>query len=538
MISGKKQTIRLFTYAQLIILILFTIVTIFAVYRLSNLGYTLENLANESMPNIAKAASFTNRIQSLSTLTSILTGSTSNPARQLAKQKVDKSIQLVNQSLLGTSDANSYLTRQLATLTQEINELDTLVEQRILQEHMLLKSREKFTYEFSKLFQSINTNIADNKLENKLLDILLLAMQIDQQTRMHALRQIESELAKKLKNAIDGVASSQINTKASLTDIQTHLIGNDGLVTQKIQFLKIVGRTRGRDSFVRNLIANVSSNLDYQNQLTNQSTLQAANKANDSATEYANITVIVGLFSFLLTLGIIYFLYKKIVSRLISLAQQVEMASEHNSTEIHINGNDEISQLAERFSLYLARMKEQESALLNMTLTDPLTAIPNRRAFEAQLKETMAIARRNEWWVSLFLVDIDFFKDYNDHYGHSEGDACLRLVANEIHKIMARNTDFCARFGGEEFVCILPNTNPNGAKLKAEAVRKAIMSLSIPHAKSAIGDTLTVSIGSGSFLFTQHDNWMSDIIFEQTDKALYKAKRNGRNQCDFFAIDE
>lgn len=538
MINGKKQTIRLFTFAQLTILVFFTTVTLFAVYRLNNLGFTLETLAEESVPNIAKAASFTNRIQSLSTLTSILTSSASNPARQLAKQKVDKNIDLVNQSLLGSNDTNSYLTRQLSTLTQEIDELDALVEQRILQEDMLLESREKFSVEFSKLFQSINTNNADNKLENKLLDILLLAMQIDQQTRMHALRQIESELEKKLINTINSIADSQMDVKASLGDIQTHLIGTDGLVIQKIQFLKIVGRTRGRDSFVRNLIANVSSNLDYQNQLTNQSTLLAANQANDSAAEYSKITLSVGIFSFLLTLGIIYFLYKQIVSRLISLAQQVEMASENNSTEIHINGNDEISQLAERFSLYLARMKEQESALLNMTLTDPLTAIPNRRAFEAQLKETMAIARRNEWWVSLFLVDIDFFKDYNDHYGHSEGDACLRLVASEIHKIMARNTDFCARFGGEEFVCILPNTNPNGAKLKAEAVRKAILSLAIPHAKSRIGDTLTVSIGSGSFPFTQHDNWMNDIIFEQTDKALYKAKGNGRNQCDFFAVEE
>lgn len=538
MIKGKKQTIRLFTFAQLTILVLFTTVTLFAVYRLSNLGLILETLADESVPNIAKAASFTNRIQGLSTLTSILTGSTSNPARQLAKQKVDKSIELVNQSMLGTEENVMYLTRQLSTLTQEINELDALVEQRILQKNMLLESREKFSAEFAKLFQNINATIANDNLENKLLDIMLLAMQIDQQTRMHALRQIETELKKKLANTIAVIPITQANIKTSLADIESQLVGTDGLVIKKIQFLKIVGRTRGRDSFVRNLIANVASNLEYQNQLTNQSTVQAANEANDSAVEYANITLLVGIFSVALTLAIIYFLYKRIVSRLISLAQQVEMASEHNSTEIHISGNDEISQLADRFSLYLTRLKEQESALLSMTLTDPLTGIPNRRAFEGQLKDIIATARRNEWWVTLFLVDIDYFKDYNDHYGHSDGDACLRLVANEIHKIMARNTDFCARFGGEEFVCILPNTDANGAKIKAEALRQAILALQIPHAKSSIGENLTVSIGSGSFPFSQHVNWMTDIIFEQTDKALYKAKRNGRNQCDYFSVDE
>jgi diguanylate cyclase (GGDEF)-like protein len=148
----------------------------------------------------------------------------------------------------------------------------------------------------------------------------------------------------------------------------------------------------------------------------------------------------------------------------------------------------------------------------------------------------IAQAQRNHWDLTVLLVDIDFFKPYNDHYGHNDGDACLRLVARQLNSVVLRNTDFCARFGGEEFVCLLPNTGANGAQEKAEALRLSIENMRIPHNKSAVGPVVTVSVGVATFPFIDNSNWTADIIIEQADKALYRAKADGRNRCSFFSL--
>lgn len=531
MIKSKKQTVKLFSIAQLVILLLFVVVTLFAVLRLFDVSKALQSLAGESVPNIVSAASLVNQIQTLSTLTSVLANSQTNPARQLVKQKIEKRIDFITQPNLDSTLKTQYFDQQLSALAVEIYELDSLVEERIGQQEILTTSREGFIRAISLLLLNLDESNDSNDLRNQLLEILLLAMQTEQQTRMHSLRQIENNLHKKTNAVILSAQHSDVSRKDALNDLQSMLVGPDGLVIQKIQFLRIGGRTKGRDYFVQNLINNVSSSLEYQNQLTNQSAINAANVAMESSEEHATIIIFVGIFALLVTLTIIFLLYKRIVSRILSLAKQVEAASELKTAEIYVSGNDEISQLANNFSDYLTRNKAQGLELLNMTLTDPLTGIPNRRAFEKKINETTALARRNNWPLTILLIDIDFFKGYNDHYGHSEGDDCLRLVANKINHIMLRNTDFCARFGGEEFICILPNADINGAKIKAEKLRAAISNLAIAHAKSKISDVVTVSIGSATFAFNQHTSWEQGHIIEQTDKALYEAKAEGRNRC-------
>jgi diguanylate cyclase (GGDEF)-like protein len=538
MIKSKKQTVKLFSIAQLIILLMFIVVTLFAVLRLFDVSKVLQNLARESVPNIASAASLVNQIQMLSTLTSVLASSQTNPARQVVKQKIAERIALIVQPNLDNPLKTEYFDQQLSALIVEIYELDSLVEERISQQEILIKTREGFVQTISLLLRNLDNSSDSDTLRNRLLDILLLAMQSDSQTRMHSLRQIESALVKKTNAVILGAENIEIKPKGALKELQSILVGPDGLLMQKIQLLRISGRTKGRDYFVQNLISNVSSNLEYQNQLTNQSTISAANEAMESSKNHARMTAFVGIFALFVTLTIIYFLYKRIVLRMLSLSRQVEAASELKTAEIFVSGNDEISQLASKFSDYLTRNKAQELELLSMTLTDPLTGIPNRRAFEIKIDETIALARRNNWPLTVLMVDIDFFKGYNDYYGHSEGDNCLRLVASEINQIMLRNTDFCARFGGEEFICILSNADSKGAKIKAEKLRIAILNLAIKHAKSEINDVVTASIGSATFAFSQHNNWESGRIIEQTDKALYEAKAEGRNRIHYVSASQ
>lgn len=130
--------------------------------------------------------------------------------------------------------------------------------------------------------------------------------------------------------------------------------------------------------------------------------------------------------------------------------------------------------------------------------------------------------------ISLIIMDIDYFKLYNDHYGHADGDECLKKVANIISKSMIRSTDLSARYGGEEFACVLPETDFEGAITTAKRILKSIQNMGIPHAQSKIADYVTVSIGVASL--TPQENEKALDLIEMADKALYEAKGNGRNQ--------
>ena len=229
----------------------------------------------------------------------------------------------------------------------------------------------------------------------------------------------------------------------------------------------------------------------------------------------------------------IYLLHTRIVHRLIKLNKQVDRAANPNNyddiDEVSIEGEDEIADLADTFSMYIHKVKEQEGALLSMSLTDSLTGVPNRRAFDEKISTEIASASRQNWPLTLLLIDIDFFKKYNDYYGHAKGDNCLARVAETLNKHMVRRTDLFARFGGEEFVCVLPNTNSAGAKIKAEQLLNAISALQIEHKSNTDVGYVTISIGVATFSYSKHKLWNYDRIIEQTDLALYQAKDAGRN---------
>lgn len=532
----KQQTIRLFSYLQMGIVLLFMLVVIFAIIRITELGKILENIADETIPEITQASTLINQVQNLATLTTILSISETSPAHQLSQQKIQSSIEKINKELLNRSSDSQLLARQFATITIEIDELNYIVHQRIAGQQAFLKVKRTLNERVLRDIKELRASSNNVELEDNLLNIFLLAFRVEQQNRLHEIRQIEISLASIIKLIKSELAK---NTGQSLIDIdaiEALLLGPDGLINQKIKSLRTIGRTQGRGNFVRNLIGDIASNLQYQNYTTNRSSVGKAKEMSVLASQYSKLTIFAAIISILLTLGLIYFLYKRIVSRLISLSLQVQEASKDNNIQVSIKGNDEISTLANTFSTYLNKVKEQEKALLDMTLTDPLTGIPNRRAYEQKLTDTLDLAIRNNWFVTVVLIDVDFFKLYNDHYGHSEGDVCLSLIANKLCRLMSRRSDFCARFGGEEFICILPNTDIEGAKQISEILRVEIEALQIPHEDSAISDVVTISLGAASLALTNKAESSKDALILEADKALYKAKGEGRNCCRFHMI--
>ncbi|HEY0268222.1 MAG TPA: diguanylate cyclase, partial [Methyloradius sp.] len=168
-----------------------------------------------------------------------------------------------------------------------------------------------------------------------------------------------------------------------------------------------------------------------------------------------------------------------------------------------------------------------QKELEELSFKDSLTGAANRRMFDSILEVEWANARRNNQPISLIMFDIDYFKQYNDEYGHIQGDECLKKVTKALSQAATRPRDFFARFGGEEFVLVLPETDAESAKKVAERCRSLIFKEQIPHEKSQVSQILTLSLGVGTIIPTHSDEPITFI--EAVDRRLYQAKQKGRN---------
>ncbi|MCT4626464.1 diguanylate cyclase [Halodesulfovibrio sp.] len=175
------------------------------------------------------------------------------------------------------------------------------------------------------------------------------------------------------------------------------------------------------------------------------------------------------------------------------------------------------------------QLEQTNEQLLQLSITDGLTGLMNRREFDTNFTYEWNRAYRSQSPLSLLLIDIDHFKDFNDTYGHTMGDECLVSVAHSLSNAVKRDVDRAARVGGEEFAIILPDTELEGALVVAERVRKEIESLAIPHSASSTSSFITVSVGVASIIPTHKAGTLT--LFQAADAALYKAKDDGRNAC-------
>jgi len=169
---------------------------------------------------------------------------------------------------------------------------------------------------------------------------------------------------------------------------------------------------------------------------------------------------------------------------------------------------------------------------LHLTIIDQLTGIYNRRYLDGSLKKIIKLLSRTGASLSVLMIDIDYFKKYNDAYGHDAGDECLKKIADALSQCVIREEDFVARYGGEEFTVVLPNTDENGAKLVAERMLEKVRECSIPHEKSNVAGYVTISIGGATNL-VNHLQHGKDYI-KLADEGLYESKENGRNRYTFM----
>ena len=185
-----------------------------------------------------------------------------------------------------------------------------------------------------------------------------------------------------------------------------------------------------------------------------------------------------------------------------------------------------------RYSLLVLTRKLDEAnrELTRLSTADGLTGIANRRRFDETLLKEWRRCAREERPLSLLLIDVDFFKPFNDNYGHQVGDECLKAVARTLAQTLHRPSDLAARYGGEEFGVILPGTDEQGALAVAESLREAVQQLGITHRFSEVAQVVTISIGLAC-MTPQRGNESGFIrLLKEADEALYQAKTGGRNR--------
>jgi sigma-B regulation protein RsbU (phosphoserine phosphatase) len=213
-----------------------------------------------------------------------------------------------------------------------------------------------------------------------------------------------------------------------------------------------------------------------------------------------------------------------------------------NQLAIAIHQSDLFKQLQKELSerkQAQARLTETNKELAAATRmleklvnTDGLTQIANRRCFNQCLEHEWQRLYREQEPISLLLFDVDYFKRYNDYYGHQSGDECLTKIAQAVQQVVYRPADLVARYGGEEFVVILPHTDNQGAIAVAEKIHAAIENLAIPHQASEVSNTVTISLGITTMIPTSELS--ASALIKQADQALYRAKKQGRNQSATF----
>lgn len=177
-----------------------------------------------------------------------------------------------------------------------------------------------------------------------------------------------------------------------------------------------------------------------------------------------------------------------------------------------------------------SELQEKNKLLEKISNTDALTSIANRRHFDATIKQECDRLRRLDYSLSLVMCDIDYFKIYNDLYGHQRGDECLRLIAGALNSVARRSIDCVARYGGEEFALILPGTELNEATQLSEKAREAVENLGIRHDGSKIADITTMSFGVASVTSKHKEPDYISALISKADECLYQAKASGRNK--------
>jgi len=541
----KKSLVNIFIILVATFLLSFLFIVFISYTRHIEYKNVLTNISTLSIPKIIDSSQVYQHATSLVYSTEKLNNSKTQASRRLIYATITKEIKQIKKLSNKLSSENSFLNNNLTVIQNELHQLNLHIENRLNIQKKIESRIEKLNDLHTKILSfyeknhgnNIDNKIAINNWRIHFAEIVNLNYQSLSITRLNHLRQNisrQNSLLSLLTQDTRYINTKPFNIlKTYLVKLKENHLNKEGLLNLRLEQLKTNGRTTGHGNFVNSLI------YDFDNELENiainyaQSVINSSKQSQKKAEEQIRLMILYFIVIFFASLLIMLYINKIIIKRLVKLNQNVQQRIEGEHTKLKDKRNDEISHISYSLNYFAQKVYEQNKQLEKLSLNDALTGISNRRAFDLKLKNEISLIKRNDYSMSLLMIDVDFFKLYNDNYGHQKGDECLQVIAKTIKSIVKRDLDLVARYGGEEFACILSNCNDNIAQQTAHNIVKAIQSLKIVHMQSKCSKYISVSIGLTSV--TKEDNLHPKNIIINADKSLYKAKQNGRNQVVVYS---
>ncbi len=535
-LSAKKvarvSLVKVFSAGLVGILFVFILLSYFTFTRLLSFESTLTDISNKSLPNLIQISQLYSQASKLLESTELLSKSSSDASKRLAEKQLQSNLMNIRNSAKEIF-ANEFLDTQINTISIELNEFSDLIEERLQTKNTIELLRTQ-AYE-------LNLKAIDTERLNSSSWVLTFSQvsvnvsRVLNEKRLQRVRFSFNQLKEQL-NELSAISAEEQNNvaKRQLTEqFKTLLFSENGMESLKIQSLRLEGRTLGRERFVHNLIVDYVTQLGFFTNQTEQSiTSQVASSVSKMKEQTQLIRLIlIGGVVFLIAIVILF--QQRILKRIGVFNQMLLSRSQGFDYQIELDGNDEITDLVETFNEFTQTIEIQKQKLEKLSMSDGLTGIANRRALDIRLEHDIELSVRQRSTVTILLMDIDCFKLYNDNYGHLAGDQCLKDVANVVCDSLQRDTDFVGRYGGEEFVCVLPGTDTQGAAEVAVNIIEKMRHKALPHIYSDVADYVTMSIGIATSKPTEV--LTPETIIKRADTALYVAKNSGKNLYSIYS---
>lgn len=521
----------------LVVIALFVSVGTLLQTKLEQTQSILNDLTSNTLPamiNANQSAIKSNEL--LSALESLMSSNTP-VERRIADVEVQKKLKETQEQANKVSYSQNEF-RLLNTIQEEMIDLNFFIDTKLDLADQITKKQNELSRLKSNADYAFQVNIGQTDLDKKqktawkiaYLEVITLAYTIEDTHRLNDLQELQRLIEQQLSNIelITEKLPPSLNKRLAPLNaaIRDLLSGEQGLLSSQERYIRISGRTRGRENFIQNLIS------DY-NKVANQFSLNENQKLKTKMMTLTNgmytqeTWFVFGFVLLAAMISLILALYSQVINRLSNLTKRI-----HNMTAAPIlnqSSNDEIDELFQAFDQFSDTINKQNSLLETQSLTDSLTNIANRRAFDRRLAYELSNDRTIQADLSVVLIDVDFFKQYNDTYGHASGDDALQKIAMMLSHTVPNSNNLIARYGGEEFVVILPNKSVEEANTEANNIMNAIKLANIKHSQSSVSDRITISIGIATR--TNGAITDTDTLMKKADIALYHSKAQGRNQA-------
>ncbi|WP_306518875.1 diguanylate cyclase [Rheinheimera sp.] len=534
-VRRRYSITMMLTLTSLLVLLLFIAMAALVQNRLGSFQHLLQNITGSAIPAVVQSSRVYSQINQLLFLTEGLSRAPSQAVRHNLYQDIQLNLQGL-QNLTKTWQTGLYQNAQLVALTEEIDNLNQLMSQR-LELQTKVQSRQQQIYQLYEQVQlhTSKLTLADEQRHSLWLlefaGVVALSGKAGGSNRIMQLRQLQQQIEQQMLRQRQARVALPENyallAEKSDLKLRSLLLETDGLFPLREQQLSIGGRATGRGNFVRNLV------LDYARLAENSAYDISGTVLADAAQiqqqlQQDNRQILSGaLLVILFLLVAIALIHRRVVRRLEQLNHNVLLQVQGKPTAFQIEGHDEIAAIARSFAYFASTVATQQQELQQLSYTDSLTGLANRRAFELQFTQALVQSQRQQWPLTLLMIDVDCFKAYNDHYGHQAGDDTLLRIAQLLQQGINRGSDLVARYGGEEFVAILPDTNATGAAAIAAQLLQLFRQAALPHQYNLAGDYVSISIGICCINAASTADY--DTMLRRADNALYQAKANGRN---------